>query len=183
MPDLPVTHTFFDGYGAASYDPSDRVQVGDRRVPNNIFVLIRGGANQPDYEMTIEVRDGIPRWSAVTLRARPDGPEVRDKDFGVLRLLDWLEPIVAMCSIAHGAKPADDWTALAEIRRVTTGRPRISRERLQQVAKIYKQHYDDRPTAAVAAAFGKDPRTAARYVRLARDAGLLPDTTKGKKKV
>ena len=175
-------HTFFDGYGRATYDTSDRVQVGDRRVPKNILVEIDGGANQPDYSMRIEVRKGIPRWAEVTLRARPDGPEVRDKDLGVFRLSDWLERIVAMCSTAHGSKPVDDWTALADIRGATTGRPRISRERLQQVAEIYRDHFDDRPTEAVATAFNKDRRTAARYVRLARDAGFLPDTTKGKKK-
>ena len=167
------------------------VPGGDRRrVPREIVVQIRGGANQPDYEMKIEVRKGVPRWAEVTLRARPDGPEVRDKDLDAIRLDDWLEQIAAMCSVAHSgtgagwegwSKPVNDGGALADIRRVKSGRPRISRERLQKVAEIYRQHFDDRPTNAVATAFGKDPRTAARYVRLAHDAGFLPDTTKGKK--
>ena len=185
---MRVTHTFLDGYGQASYEPGDRVQVGDRRrVPREIFVQIRGGTNQPDYELKIEVRGGVPRWAEVTLRARPDGPEVRDKDLDAIRLDDWLEQIVAMCSVAKSgagawSKPGNDTGALADIRRAKSGRPRISRERLQKVAEIYRQHFDDRPTEAVAHAFGKDRRTAARYVRLARDAGFLPDTTKGKKK-
>ena len=57
-----MTHTFWDGYGQAFYEPGDRVQVGDRRrVPREIVVQIRGSASQPDYEMKIEVRGSIPQ--------------------------------------------------------------------------------------------------------------------------
>jgi hypothetical protein len=181
--ELPVTHTFFDGRGSASYDPSERVPVGNRHVPQTIVVSILGGSNQPDYQMKIEVRQGVPQWTEVTLRARPGGAEVRDKDLTAVRLDAWLQQIVAMVSTIGGSKPQKDWKpALTDIGLAMKGRPRISREQLEQVAQIYRDHIDGSPTEKVATAFGKDRRTAGRYVRMARDAGLLPDTTKGKKR-
>lgn len=179
--ELPVTHTFFDGRGRASYDPSERVPVANRRVPRNIVVTIDGALKQPDYVMKIEVRQGIPQWTEVTLRARPGGADVRDKDLKALRLDDWLQQIVAMVSTTGGLKPQEDHTALDDIGLAMKGRPRISREHLEQVAEIYREHIDGRPTDAVATAFGRDPRTAGRYIRMARDAGLLPATTRGKR--
>jgi hypothetical protein len=79
-------------------------------------------------------------------------------------------------------QPIEDRAALTNVRGVRSGRPRLSQERLQGVAKIYRQHIDDRPTQAVSRAFGKSHRTAARWVQQAREAGLLPDTTPGKRK-
>jgi transposase-like protein len=66
-----------------------------------------------------------------------------------------------------------------ETRRVQAGDGAVRR---QDVADIYRQHIDDRPTEAVSRAFGKSHRTAARWVQQAREAGLLPDTTPGKRK-
>jgi len=190
---VTATHTFWDGYGRATYEPGDRVQVGDRRIPRAIFVQIRGGENQPDFAMKIEVREGIPQWVEVQLQARPDGPEVRDKDLATIRLGDWLEQIVAMCSLKYSgtgpgwtswSKPVVDRTAVPDIRRALSGRPRtVTPERLQKVAEIYRQHFEQRPTEAVARSFGVSHRTAARYVQQARSAGLLPETEPGKKKV
>lgn len=59
---------------------------------------------------------------------------------------------------------------------------RTARERLQEVDETYHEHIDDRPTEAVSHAFGISHRTAARYVQQARESGLLPDTTPGKRK-
>ena len=183
--------TFWDGHGRASYETAD-VVIGDRLVPSEIFVDVRGGMSTPDFTMKIEVRQGIPVCTEMTLTARPDGPEIREKDLKYLRLNDWLEQIVAQCSMKYsGSFPGgvtswvtlvDDRTALSDIRRARSGRPRITGERLQKVAEIYRQHVDDRPTEAVARAFGVSHRTAARYADQARKAGLLPATSPGKKK-
>jgi hypothetical protein len=194
VPDHPVpatvTQTFLEGHGRAQWDPADKVELGDRRlVPREIFVHIRGGKKEPDILMKIEVREGIPRWAEVALRARPDGPEVRDRDLSAIRLNDWLERIVAMAStVAPGgdtvwSKPEDDRTAAADIRRAVSGRPRtVTPELLQKVAAIYRQHFDKGPTEAVKRSFGVSHRTAARYVQQARAAGHLPETDPGKKK-
>jgi hypothetical protein len=166
--------TFWGGHGRANYETAD-VVVGDRLVPSEIFVNVRGGISTPDFAMKIEVRQGIPVCTEVSLTARPDGPEIREKDLKYLRLNDWLEQIVAQCSMKYSssggvtgwAKPVDDWGALAD---------------MQKVAEIYRQHFDKRPTEAVARSFGVSHRTAARYVQQARAAGHLPDTDRGRKK-
>jgi hypothetical protein len=184
---------FWHGHGLASWDiAGDKVVVGDRLVPEQISVNVLGGPSTPDFSMKIEVRQGIPVCTAMTLTARPDGPEVRDKDLEYLRLSDWLEQIVALASMKYSgafpggvtgwAKPVDDYTALRDIWRVRSGRTRMSHERLQKVADLYRQHVNDRPTEAVARAFGVSHRTAARYVDQARKADLLPPTSPGKKK-
>ena len=179
-----------DGHGQATWDPADKVEVGDRRrVPREIFVQIRGGEKEPDLGMKIEVRQGIPQWAEVVLRARPDGPEVRDKDLAAIRLNDWLESIVAMCSVVKSvpdgtvwSKPVNDWSAVPDIRRAVSGRRRtVTPELLQTVAEVYRQHFD-KPTEAVRRSFGVSHRTAARYVQQARVAGHLPETDPGKKK-
>jgi hypothetical protein len=61
-------------------------------------------------------------------------------------------------------KPVDDYTALRDIQRIRSGRSRMSVERLQKIADVYRQHVDDRPTEAVARAFGVSHRTSFIYV-------------------
>jgi hypothetical protein len=183
------------GFGTATYDAEtveDFVSVGDRWVPRRITVQ-SALPDQPDLTMTIEVRQGIPVYTLLTVQARPDGPDIRRKDLD-LPLDDWLERIVTVCSLiapeldASGhpkslvKKPSDRSAAMTNVRRARSGRPRISSERLQTVAQTYREHIADRPTDAVSRAFGVSHRTAARYVQQARVAGLLPDTTPGKRK-
>jgi hypothetical protein len=195
--DVSVTRSvpLWGGHGLATWDPAaDKVQLGDRRlVPREILVRVRGGPKEPDLAMKIEVRKGIPQWVEVVLRARPDGSEeVRDKHLRAIRLGDWLEQIVAACSLGFSgagadgtvwSKPVDDRSAVADIRRAVSGQPRtVTPELLQKVSEIYRQHFADRPTESVARAFNVKHRTAARYVQRARSAGYLPPTDPGKKK-
>ena len=56
----------------------------------------------------------------------------------------------------------------------------ISDDLLRQVAEVYRANLKDRPGEAVRAVFWVHPRTAARYIRAARDRGFLPETTRGK---
>ncbi|GAB1811127.1 DUF6214 family protein [Mycobacterium sp. MUNTM1] len=182
-------------FGTATYEADsagDWVEVGDRWIPRRI-VVHSPMPNQPHLTMTIEVRQGIPVYTVVTLQARPDGPDVRKKDLD-LPLDYWLEQIVAACSVVAveldesgrpkrvRKKASDRRVAMANVRRARSGRPRMSPEHLQKVAEIYREHINDRPTEAVRLAFGKEHRTAARYVQQAREAGLLPPTTPGKRK-
>jgi hypothetical protein len=188
---MTQSFSFWRGHGRATYEQAD-VVVGDRLVPSEISVEIRGGTSEPDLSMKIEVRQGIPVWTEVTLRARPDGPEVRDKDLSHVNLNGWIEQIVAACSYRYSGgaasghefwgRPADDQGELANVRRVRSGRTRVSAERLRKVAEIYRDHFTERPTDSVARSFGVSHRTAARYVQQARSAGFLPPTDPGKKK-
>lgn len=178
--------------GQCQFCPSvDYVEVGGRWIPTEILVEIRGGPSQPNLSMKIEVRENIPQWTEVTLRARANGPEVRDKDFAALRLDDWLEVIVSAASakgsgipgLGGWSKPQNDESALHDIRALRKGRPRTyTPELLQKTAEVYRRHFVSRPTEAVARTFGVPHRTAARYVQRAREAGHLPPTDRGKKK-
>lgn len=182
----------FGGAGKAEFDmdgPESVALVGSRFIPKEIRVFVNGGADEPDVHMKIEVRHGIPVCAAVMLHSRPEGLEIRDKDLRLVPISDWVEQIAAVCSYeatTGGIASTDGPTARAvnqrNVRAARSGRPRISRERLARVAEIYREHIDSRPTEAVRRAFGVKDRTAARYVEQARQAGLLPPTTPGKKK-
>lgn len=85
--------------------------------------------------------------------------------------------------------PRDDREAWQARGAATTARPRPQRQRqpippaeLEDVARIYKEHVAGKPTDAVATILGYSPRTAARRVKQAEEAGLLPQTVKGKKR-
>ena len=92
--------TVLNGFGTATYDVDDVanwVKVGDRWVPRRIVVQ-SPMPDQPDLRMTIEVRQGIPVYTEVTLQARSDGPDIRRKDLDI-PLDDWLERFVGVCSM------------------------------------------------------------------------------------
>jgi len=52
---------------------------------------------------------------------------------------------------------------------------------LREVATIYRASVSDKPTEAVAEHFGKQQRTAALHIKLARERGFLGPPTKGKR--
>jgi transposase len=59
----------------------------------------------------------------------------------------------------------------------------ITAERISQAVDVYREHFDDRPIRAVAAAFGVSERTANSWITRARNPpyNFLPKTTRGKK--
>jgi len=187
------TDWFLGGRGKVEYDaprPSNMVDVGNRVVPRRIYAAIEGGPDEPDVQMIVEVRQGLPVCTAVGFTSRADGPEVRVRDLKSAPIVDWTDEIVAACShlrmesggIMQVAGPEARATARREVARARVGRPAVSSEYLEKVAKVYREHSDDRPTHAVQRAFGGSYRTAARNIERARAAGLLPPTTPGKKK-
>lgn len=66
-------------------------------------------------------------------------------------------------------------------RRPRRGSP-ITRQHLEEVAQTYRDAFQrgDRPTRAVQATFSVERATASRWVRAARDAGLLPPAEPGR---
>jgi hypothetical protein len=173
------------GRGEARYEagPADVIDVGSRVVPRKIYAAIEGGRDEPDVAMIIEVRQGLPVCTEVR-------PEIRVKDLKSIPILDWTDEIVGECSwvrmpsggivqVSGKERRAQDRRNVARAR---IGRPRVSPEHLERVARVYREHANDRPTRAVWRAFGGSYRTAARNIERARAAGLLPPTTPGTKK-
>lgn len=173
------------------------VKVRDRLVPPVIQVEFYGDAEQPSLEIKIEVRQGIPMCTEVRLLAKIEGREIRPSDLKAVRLDSWIEQVVGVCSftqpeagggLIYQQVPIQaDRTNAARARAAgmtRPGRPRVSRERLEQAADIYRRHSDGTPLQVIAEVLDVSDRTAARYVEMCRrdDYGLLPKTVQGQRK-
>lgn len=181
--------------GWADYDMGQLVRIGRRAIPKRVEVTFPSTAdNWPSAHFVIEVRSGVPVCTEFTIRAHPEGREVRTQDFRAVQIEEWVENILADTAV----EVADDgsWTfdstrtpeesdfreARDEVRFARRNvKRKVTPELLGEVARIYTDHVTGNPTEAVRNAFGTSPRTAARYVERAREAGLLPPTTPGKK--
>lgn len=162
------------------------VVVGDRYVPPLIEVDFPGVDGQPGLHAVIEVLDGVPRWTEVSLERVEGGREIREKDLRAIRLDAWMEEIVAICSgviVESGssglirAEFSDDESALRAgmktIRDIRKGSRRpLTSDRRQRVADVYNAQ-ETRGIDAVEKAFGVSKSTAVRYIKAARDAGLI----------
>lgn len=170
------------------------VLVGDRYFPPKIEVEFPGDENQPALHMTIEVVDGVPVCSELRLTKKPGGAEVRSKDLSVVRIEDWMQVVLPEFSMpgelmeGGGLRVSVRDTSREDVLNVqrarqeaTTRKRKITREHLEQVAQIYREHFDHRPRQAIARAFGTSEPTAGRWVTLCREEGLLPPTSPGRK--
>ena len=168
-------------------------QVGDVTVPRVAIYAHDGDVGEPDLEVTFEVREGRPECVDFHVRAKPDGRGIRTADLEMVTNLDAIAVnlYAAVAPVPGGS--AFNWMwrqtqenvdqarrAVYEARKARRGP--VSRAALEEVAKIYREHVDASPTRAVSLLLGYSERTAARRVQQARDAGLLPATTPGKRK-
>lgn len=186
--------------GWAEWD-APYVRVGDRAMPERIEVTFPSTADKwPALTMTIEVRNGVPQCTEVAVRAHEDGREVRSVDLKAVRLEDWVEAISAYAAMDvveqpdgslevtktfyPSGSPVGERELRARRDQVRSARAaarrKITDELLELVAATYRANAGDRPVEAVRTAFATSPRTAARYVEMARQRGMLPPTTQGK---
>lgn len=161
------------------------VVVGDRVVPPLIEVDFPGVDGQPSLFMRIEVIEGVPRCTELTLRRADNGREIRPRDLSAVQLDSFIEMFVAVCSGRVTASSSQGWAGefgdgeafvrggMKTIRDVRKGSRRPLRgERRQRVADVYNAH-ESGGIEAVEAAFVVSRSTAIRYIRAARDAGLI----------
>lgn len=182
--------------GERTLPPTARLGDSDYVVSSRaVLVGVDDDTGAPDLRARFEVRDGVPECVEFTLRARPDGRGVRTSD---LKLFD-LDGLTLNTFTRRGAirrKPAGSkgpsepisnerewWEASGAVTNAQGGRRGVSERELQNVADIYRDHLDKHPTKAVmeGMAYGS-MRTAARRVKQAEEAGLLPKTTSGRKR-
>lgn len=173
----------------ATPPPSAAIQiVGDRLVPSPIEVDFPGGTDGlPSLFMRIEVVDGVPRCTELTLRRSSEkgGREVRQKDLRMIELDSWVETFVAVFSSEITVNSGGRVTAVysgdeESLRRVMKtirnvrkgGRRPLTEERKRRVAELYNAH-DQGGIEAVEIAFTVSRSTAARYIKAAREAGLI----------
>lgn len=121
------------------------------------------------------------------MQAVPGGREVRTTNLRAVEVDNWIEAIVALTAgeivaqTAAGVEsvvrvPQDDEAlkaARSTVRQARrAGRRKVTDDLLSRVAEVYRAE-ELRPAEAVGLAFGVAPRTAFRYIALARERGLL----------
>lgn len=146
----------------------------------------------PDLEARFEIRDEVPECVEFTLRSKEGGRAVRTSDLRLFEIdgftVNTYMRIVMRRrrKVGEAAQPLRDerdaWAANAALVDAVRGRRSVSRWELEEVARVYTENVDQQPTRAVELFLGKSARTAARRIKQAEDAGLLPPTTKGKKR-
>lgn len=168
------------------------VTVGDRRVPKQMKALFSGAEGQPSLILFIEVINGVPRLTSLHIDRVDGGRELRQKDLRALADLDsWVEAIVARCCtrILEERDEGDRVTVVSvmdgsmrDSMRVISAARRGSRRALtgdvlRRIADTYNaaDHYGLEDVQQV---FEVSRSTAARYIRAAREAGLIEGKSK-----
>lgn len=179
--------------GASLQMRGKMVPLGDRAMSRELTYIHPGGrGGEPGLEIRIEVLGRAPVVTSVLLTAVPGGNGVRVTDLKSIaaRLEELAEWMCATAAWVQNSRSSafKDWpisadsrqAAMPSIRRARKqSRRKITDDLLRQVAEVYR-NAGSAPTNAVKRAFGCSDRTAGRYVTLAREAGLLPETTQGK---
>lgn len=202
-PNIPVRWPLATEHGVigwAVWDAmSDRIEVPGGYLPAQFYVDFPGTANEPSVKATFIVRgDGSVGCSSISIEAKREGPEVKRKDLEAAqeRLNDWMQ-FAAMSALQDAAgqpvvpiesdrSPAAIMARQAAVKAYNDARSKSRRkvtpDLLAEVAQLYRANIDDGPWLAIRDRYGVAESTAARYVMLARQAGLLPQTEPGKKK-
>ena len=158
------------------------------------------GYNGPDNVARIEVRNGVPELVRLEWLSNPHQREIRQRDLRSMEVDGFVTTLFAgltrqrspgsgIVGIATGATEDGDHPPafyaaqrfVGSLRR-PEGYRSITPDLLKTVAEVYRRNIDRAPTQAVGKFFGVKSRMASIYVDRARQAGLLPPTTRGKKK-
>lgn len=182
------------GLGYAEFNLSRRrdIRVGDRLLPPWADVTVTDPGGQWEMVLRLEVIDSVPRCRSLSLTAKDPCTLITDASLRRVSVEDITrrvyQAIGARITTRRGSlavveglgdQSREGWpTALRMSRRRTR---KITPDFLAEVARVYRDHIADTPTKAVSEAFDVSTRMASVYVRQARDLGLLPQTTRGKK--
>lgn len=158
------------------------IALGDAVVPREAVMTFEGVDGAPDATMRFEVRNGRPECVEVIVRAKPEGRGIRSADVALFNI----DTIAVDVFYDLGTIGVTDERAAVNTRRAlqearASRRGTVTREELERVAKTYRENPES-PTRAVELVLGYSKRTAARRVKQAEEAGLLPVTTPGKKR-
>jgi hypothetical protein len=159
------------------------VALGEAVVPREGVLTFEGTKGSPDVTMRFEVRDGRPECVGVTVEAKPNGRGIRSADMALFNIDSLTVAVfeqlgtIGVRDEAYARRISHDLREARASRRGT-----VTPEELEEVAKIYREHLAASPTRAVALLGGYSERTAARRIKQAEEAGLLPRTTPGKKR-
>lgn len=188
----------FGSVGYAEYDPHwpEWIRVLDRLLPPWVDVVIPGSGDQPTLTAHLEVINNVPMCTSLKVERVDGGREVRQRDLSAVHVSEIVNEIYGALSLkfeidedgvliaSEGFGRGIQAEAIKQIAESRKGRGarKITPEFLQGVADIYRANIADNPAQSVQRELGVSPRMAGVYIRRARDLGLLPETTGGKKK-
>lgn len=179
----------------------EKVLVGDVLVPARFTLVFDRPNNGPRVIFNFAVVKGVPICASVEFYGRSDRGVI-STDLRGLKVEDLLEAAVQSAVAWSDTDPLPDYVTndnatidryIAERNVMYRGlvrdtriarrnaRRRIGPDFLAEVARVYRENLDGNPTVAVADFTGRAHRTAALYVKQAREAGLLGVTSPGKK--
>lgn len=174
------------------WDDEKEAKLGSARVPRAFEIIVDLGGSSPVVQVTVEIVKQVPRPTAVAFHVKRTGDEVMAKHLKEVRLTDWVDAAIAnvareVIALPGGVLRARGRTVGGERAAKTAiklgrSRARITTEFLAEVAEVYRENFD-KPVVAVERHFRVGYRTAAGYVEQARAEGLLPPTTRGKKRL
>ena len=148
-----------------------------------------GNRGAPDVWARCEMRDGVPEVVDFRITAKSEGRAVRSADLNAWTGLEGMAingfRQFAASRTSGSVGPEDErnyWRIAGDLHEARASSRGPSKAELDEVARVYRDAIDGRPTEAVQVRFGYSRRTAARRVEQARAAGLLPPTTPGKKR-
>lgn len=173
--------------------------IGDRLLPAQFEIRYEIGSGGPVVAVSFRATgDGDVDVVSVCLDSREGGRAIRRRDLTEISLADLMETAIESAALPIRGQSKDGrqvWldvatdkaTARRSVATIRAARRESQRSRstysedfLREVARIYTDNLDEKPTAAVARHFGKAHRTAALYVKKAREAGHLGPATKGR---
>jgi hypothetical protein len=177
------------------FDRSESLTLGRYTLPTSVDLEAEGQKGAPDVHAHFEMRDGVPEVVEFTTRAKPMGRAVRTSDLNgwqpleglalnAFRLHAWQpERDVDERGLVLGPEDERDfWRLGGALHEAQNSRLGPTEAELAEVAQVYRAAIEGRPTEAVQVQMGyRSRRTAARRVQQAREAGLLPHTSRGKK--
>lgn len=162
------------------------VRFGDTVVPARVAYVIEGDRSSPSLRIEFEIRDGRPFCVDVHIEApKVSGRSIRTGDLSALPSLERLgEETFSELAMRDGGADPFEWHIGTDKGARRQARSEIHDRgdaELKEVARVYREHVNERPVEAVQA-LGYTRRTAARRIQQAREKGLLPKTTQGKRK-
>ena len=140
-------------------------------------------------ELEIATEQGVPVCNVVRVLRHSGRPSLSGHELRRFPLGEWVTFACSMVGVGNQglATTSADWKSeqyRADVERVVRRARRrntVTDDFLRDVARVYKVNASSAPVEAVREAFGPiGHSTAARYVKLARDRGFLPKTTRGK---
>ena len=168
--------------------------VGDDfSLPRAFSLRYQPRGDEPGWHMQIEVHHGAPRVRRLVFEASDDGREIRSRDLRDVRVEDMLELAAKNAAFRREVDPDGQERMVRQMIDLTSGaslgavraarrgaRRKLTPDMLTEVARVYRENIDDKPTQAVADHYDVEPRTARLYVQRARASGKLGDAIRGK---